>query len=76
MSGGPYGRRGVLSDFEGGGVPKGYNRTDPSQVIEAMPGSFVPLAMFFQIFNLKQFIFLKMWGEVVILKNSLISHFQ
>ena len=31
MSGGPYGPRGVLSDFEGGegGVPKVYNRTDP-----------------------------------------------
>ena len=30
----------------------------------------------FQIFNLKQFISLKMGGEVVILANSLISHFQ
>ena len=29
-----------------------------------------------QIFNLKQFISLKMGGEVVILANSLISHFQ
>ena len=31
VSGGPYGPRGVLSDFEGGGggVPKVYNRTDP-----------------------------------------------
>ena len=29
MSGGPYGPEGVLSDFEGG-VPKVYNRTDPS----------------------------------------------
>ena len=28
VSGGPYGPRGVLSDFEGG-VPKVYNRTDP-----------------------------------------------
>ena len=30
----------------------------------------------FQIFNLKQFRSLKMGGEVVILANSLISHFQ
>ena len=29
VSGGPYGPRGVLSDFEGGGVPKVYIRTDP-----------------------------------------------
>ena len=32
VSGGPYGPGGVLSDFEGGGgggVLKGYNRTDP-----------------------------------------------
>ena len=35
MSGGPYGPRGVLSDFEGGGeggFPKVYNRTDPIYV--------------------------------------------
>ena len=33
ISGGPYGPGGVLSDFEGEGVPKVFNRTDPIQRI-------------------------------------------
>ena len=42
VSGGPYGPRGFLSDFEGGWgeggwVPKVYNRTDPIHVVGVNP---------------------------------------
>ena len=45
ISGGPYGPRGVLSDFEGGvGVPKVYNRTDPVIVSLVYTGQYFEAA--------------------------------